>query len=124
MKYIQAEGDPVDIIGLYSIHYKDELAGKCITLPRHEPVDTIYFCYFRNLNESTDCCRISMTEAKYLDSDFKLTRDELDLIIDTLKNDGIWERLVEAEIMFRVEEGISILWNLGKMPDYETLEVE
>lgn len=115
--------DDIAMFGLYNEENHDEsLYGKFITVPRHDPFDIIYFKYIRDMRVvPVQYCRISMTEAKYLDSDFILTSTEKDLIVKEIGS--YWKLLVDAENEERRDNGIKEII-LNSIPDYSILEVQ
>lgn len=117
------EYDSIKIFPFYSFIQEDSMYGKAIANFLHDPEDIYYFVYFRDLKTSIDRCRISMTEPKYLESDFILTIEERNLLIKILTEYNVWNKLIDAEKEDRKELGFnSINCNL-LMPNYNLLEV-
>lgn len=117
------EYDDIEIFPFYRYIQDESMYGKDICSFIHEPENVYYFAYFRKLGSSTDRCRISMTEPKYLDSDFILTAEERDLIIKILTEYNVWDQMIEAEREERKFWGINPLPDNMIMPDYSKLEI-
>ena len=118
------EYDDIKIFTFYSLIHEESMRGKMVCSFLHEPEDIYYFAYFRDFGTDTDNrCRISMTEPKYLDSDFILTAEERDLIIKILTEYNVWDQMIEIERSERKECGFSLLPDNMIMPDYNLLEI-
>ena len=118
------EYDDIKLFTFYSIIPEESMRGKMICSFLHDPDNIYYFAYFRNYADGINArCRISMTESKYLDSDFILTTEERDLIIKILTEYNIWDKLIESERIERIECGFNPLPDKINMPDYNKLEI-
>lgn len=118
------EYDDIKLFTFYSLIPKESMRGKMICSFLHEPEEIYYFAYFREFGTGVnDRCRISMTEPKYLDSDFILTAEERDLIIKVLTEYNVWDQMIDIERSERKECGYSPLPDNMIMPDYHKLEI-
>ncbi len=90
----------------------------------NENPNLLYFKVYRDNNNSMKCCRISLTEPKYIEcSKFKLSKNEL----NKLKKELTQERW--NDILWSINDGLIGEGIIDKeiylpMIDYSTLETE